>query len=935
MSTENIKKLMIIDGNALIHRSFHAIPPTLTTQDGTIINAVYGFTSFLLKAFLEFKPSHVVLTLDRKAPTFRHKEYKEYKATRTAAPDELYAQFPLVRQVAQVLDMPIFELDGFEADDLIGTIIKKSEQETNFENYIVTGDMDTLQLVSSKTKVYVMSRGLNDSVTYDIKHVESRYGLKPEQIVDYKALRGDPSDNIPGVKGIGEKMSTELLQAFKTLDGVYQAAEKHNKNIKPRVQILLAESKDKAYLSQHLATINREAPIQVDWNALRLDSFDLETAIALFQQLEFRSLIPKLKNLKNIDNQETSSDQATAKTDYPDKFTRNAATKQYRLVKTEKEFADFMSRLKKEKFFALDTETDSLDPLTAALLGLSFSWQNNQAYYLDLSANQKPKKPDLFNYRQETTNRHPWLEILKPILEDKLILKCGHNLKFDYRVLKNNGLILRGISFDSMIASYLLNPDNRQHNLDAVSFRELGVEKISTIELIGQGQDKLSFSQISPEKMAQYSGEDADCAFRLAKVLKAKLRDMNLEKLLTDVDLPLLTVLGDMEDRGIKIDIKILKKIEITLGWRLKKLAEEIYQLAGETFNINSPKQLQIIFFEKLRLPVKNIKKTKTGLSTADNELEKLRNEHKIVPFIQEYRELNKLQSTYVLALPLLINKKTDRVHTSFNQTVAATGRLSSTDPNLQNIPTKTNTGQQIRHAFVACDGYKLLSFDYSQIELRLAAHISGDKKMIAAFKAAADIHTATAAEINGLPVEEVTKKMRQEAKATNFGILYGQGPHGLAQNAGIPYKQAQAFIEKYFESYPGIKKMMATSIEDAREKGYSETLFGRRRALPELNSSIATVRRAAERMAINTPIQGTAADLIKIAMINVTAEINGEAEEVRLLLQIHDELIFEIKDDKIEAWRPKIKKLMEDALILKVPVIVESSVGANWGELK
>ena len=929
MTTKKRPKLMIIDGHALIHRSFHALPTTLTTKDGTIVNAVYGFTSFLLKAFLEFKPEYVALTLDRKAPTFRHEEFAEYKGTRTAAPDELYEQVPIVKEVAEALDIPIFELDGFEADDLIGTITLRAEKETEFESYIVTGDMDSLQLVSPRTKVYSMSRGLNDSTTYDEAQVKERYGLTPSQIVDYKALRGDVSDNIPGVKGIGEKTATELLQNFKTLDEVYKAANANDVKIKPRICELLKTYRDDAYMSQSLATIKRDVKFDLDWDALKLDTFDVEKVTELFIKLEFRSLINKLNLIKGI---EVKDEKEVAPID---KFERNRQEKKYILVNDDKGFADFLKKLKTVKSFAFDTETGGLDPITDELLGISFSWERDTAYYLDLSHGKAQKTADLFSYQKADDISHPWLEELKPILNDEKIKKCAHNAKFDWRFLKNQGVIVNGLFFDTMLASYLLNPDNRQHSLDAVSFRELGWEKISTADVIGKGKTQISFSQVEPEKIAQYAGEDANCTWLLSEILSKKLKKENLSKLLADIELPLVTVLADMEENGIILEPSILKKIESDLAIHLIELAKNIYKTAGEEFNINSPKQLQNILFEKLAIPTKNIKKTKTGISTADDELEKLLEEHEIISLIQSYRELNKLQSTYVLALPNLINKKTHRIHTSYNQTIAATGRLSSTEPNLQNIPTRSEEGQKIRSAFIAAPGYKLVGLDYSQIELRLAAHLSGDKKMIKAFKDKEDIHRATAAEINEVELSDVTKQMRYEAKAINFGILYGQGPHGLAQNAKIPYKSAQEFIAKYFEAYTGIRKMIDASIAEARENGYATTMFGRRRYLPELDSSNMMIRRSAERMATNTPIQGTAADLIKIAMININKEIKDHSDDIKMLLQIHDELIFEIKEDKIDTWLPKIKDLMENAITLKVPIIVESAIGDNWGELK
>ena len=929
---KNPPKFVIIDGNALIHRSFHALPPTLTTKDGRPINAVYGFTSFILKAFLELRPEFVVLTLDRAAPTFRHEEYAAYKATRTKAPDELYEQIPLVKEVAKVLDIPIFEKDGFEADDLIGTITKQAETETDWQSIIITGDMDTLQLIDARTSVYTMSRGLNDSVLYGATEVKERYGLRPDQIIDYKALRGDASDNIPGVKGIGEKGAAELLQTFKTLDGVYAAAKKGDDKIKPRLRELLLTDQDNAYLSRHLATIDRAVPIKINWESLRLTSFDEDKAAALFHELEFRSLLSKLKQVKNLHTAKDAP--AEPAREYPDKFARNRGEKKYRLIDNEKTFAAFLKALKKQTAFAVDTETEGLDPLSAKLLGLSFSWQPGEAYYLHLNTKTAENR-DLFSYQQKNNQPNAWLNQLKPILENEKIKKCGHNLKFDWRILKNHGVQMQGIAFDSLIASYLLYPDNRQHNLDSVSFRELGWEKISTAELIGKSPDAVAFSQVPAEKMVQYAGEDADCAWQLQTILSKKLKTAKLDKLFINLEIPLLNILAEMEENGIKLDPAPLSRLSKKLKKQLDMLTAEAYRLAGEEFNLNSPKQLQHILFDKLELDRRGLKKTKTGISTADDELEKLIGTHEIIPLIQKYRELSKLQNTYVLALPLMINSKDNRIHTSFNQSVAATGRLSSTDPNLQNIPTRTDEGQEIRAAFIAEKGNQLLSLDYSQIELRLAAHISQDKKMMAAFKNQEDIHTATAAAINGIKPEAVTKNMRRDAKAVNFGILYGQGPHGLSQGTGISYAEARDFIDRYLEVYPGIKKMMDSFIANARKKGYAETLFKRRRPLPDLNSDLPQIRRAAERMAINMPIQGTAADMIKQAMLDIDRFLKGKEKEIRLLLQVHDELIFEVKADKLKQYIEPLKKLMADALPLSVPVIVEASAGDNWGELK
>ncbi|MFA5131528.1 MAG: DNA polymerase I [Patescibacteria group bacterium] len=914
-------KLIIIDGNALIHRSFHALPPTLRTKKGVLVNAVYGFSSFLLKALNEFHPEYVVLTLDKKGPTFRHEAYAEYKGTRVKAPDELYEQIPLVKKVAEAFNIPIFELSGFEADDLIGTLCEKTKTEKNLEKIIITGDLDTLQLIDDKTKVYTMSRGLSDSVLYGADEVRARYNLNPDQIIDYKALRGDVSDNIPGVKGIGEKTASELLVDFKTLDGVYTAANKNDKKIKPRIIDLLKEHKSDAYLSQDLATIHLNAPIKFSLADVSFRSFELENVLSIFSEFEFRSLLPKVKELRDKINKENDNQKNSLlpenKNSGDIKFARNAKQFKYELIDNDKKFTSFLKKIKAQKEFALDAETSGLDPITSDLLGLSFSWKTGEAYFV------------LINKKR--------LAELKPLLINPKIKKYGHNLKFDWRVLKNQGVELQGLAFDTMIASYLLNPGNRQHNLDAVVFSELGFEKISKINLADTqpGQLSLDFTALDPEKLSLYSCEDADFTNRLVKVLGSRLKSEKLTDLFNNLEMPLVAILGEIEDNGIKLDLTPLKILDKEVGGKLKKLEKNIHTLAKEKFNINSTKQLKEILFEKLAIPTDNLKKTKTGFSTAEDTLEKLNDLHPIIPLLRDYRELNKLQTTYLNALPEMINSKTGRIHTNFNQTVAATGRLSSNDPNLQNIPTRTEEGRKVRTAFVAAPGYSLLSFDYSQIELRLAAHISGDKKMIAAFKNNEDIHTATAAEINGLKLDGVTKNMRREAKAINFGILYGQGPHGLSQSAGIPYYQATEFIKKYWEAYPSIKKMIDNSIKTAQKNSYAITLFGRRRPLPEINSTIPMVRKSAERMAINTPLQGTAADLIKMAMIKVEELIKGHETDIRMLLQIHDELIFEVKKDKLDFYSPKIKNIMQDVLALRVPIIVDEGRGNNWGELK
>ncbi len=729
-------------------------------------------------------------------------------------------------------------------------------------------------------------------------------------------MRGDPSDNIPGVRGIGEKGAIELLIEFKDLDKLYQAVNKNNPKIKTRILELLKTHQADAYLSKKLVTIHQQVPLKFSLSDVQYSSFKLEQVLGLFSELGFKSLLTKVKELRDNLNKVHSSSANQEKLEEENKFTRNIKAFNYQLIDTDKKFANFLKKIKTQKAFTLDTEISSLDPLSAELLGISFSWQTGEAYFI--------------------LNTKSRLEKLQPILENAQIKKHGHNLKFDWRVLVNQGIELKGLAFDTMIASYLLNPGNRQHNLDSLAFTELGFEKISKINLAATQPEQLTidFKTLDSEKLSLYSCEDADFTNRLVKILSSKLKKEGLEDLFNKVELPLSTVLGKMENNGIKVDPRPLQKLDKEVGIKLTELEKEIYKSAGTKFNINSTKQLKKVLFEKLAIPTDNIKKTKTGFSTAEEELIKMRELHPIISLLQDYRELNKLQTTYLNALPTMINEKTGRIHSSFNQTVTATGRLSSTDPNLQNIPTKSEEGKKIREAFVASPGYQLLGFDYSQIELRLAAHMSNDKKMIAAFKNQEDIHRATAAEINGVKLDEVTKKMRQEAKAINFGLLYGQGPHGLSQNAGIPYWQAAEFIKKYFNAYPNIKKMVDKFIKEAQKNGFATTLFGRKRLLPEINSNMPMVRKAAERMAINTPLQGTAADLIKMAMVKIS-ELIADKDDIKMLLQVHDELIFEVKQAKIKTYSAQIKKIMEGVLKLKVPVIVDENTGKNWGELK
>ncbi len=900
------EKLIIIDGNALLHRAFHAVPP-LSTSDGRLVNAVFGFTTILMRVMKELTPKYVAVTFDLKGPTFRHEEYAEYKAHRKKQPDELYAQLDPIKEVVRAFQIPIYEIEGYEADDVIGTLAKQLDSDDAVETYIVTGDLDTLQLVDDNTKVYTLKRSIADTVIYDEAGVREKFGgLGPEQMVDYKALRGDPSDNIPGVRGIGEKTAIELLTQFTTLDELYEhyhAAE----TITKRVKGLLEEHKDDALLSRQLATIVTDVPITFSLEDLEFAGVNREAAVAIFQDMEFKTLLGKIPELEKKLKINTT-EPVTAQSSTPRSNT-------YQLVTTEAELKKLVEALGKQKAFAFDTETSGLDPWQDELVGLSVSWGVGQAFYIDW----------------ETCKDCASMQELKKIFAKKSIKKVGHNIKFDTEVLLMAGFDVHGIYFDTMIAAYLLNPGERQLKLDTLAFREFGHQMIPIEQLLGKkGKDQKTMKDLTCAEINEYACEDADFTWRLYKVLLEQIKEADMLELLTDIEM-----LVDMEAVGVLIDTDFLNKLRVQLKKQIQSIETKIYELAGEKFNIASPKQLKVILFEKLEIPTDGLKKTKTGISTAASELEKMRGLHPIIDMISEYRELTKLTSTYIDALPKLINPRTNRVHTSFNQTIAATGRLSSTDPNLQNIPIRTELGRKIRNAFVADDGYELIAADYSQVELRVAAHLSQDKNMIEVFANNGDIHTITASYIHDVPVDNVTKDMRYKAKEINFGVLYGMGAYGLAQRTGIPRAEAQEFITRYFEQFADLKQYRDIILTTAQEAGYVETLFGRRRYLPDLHSGVAMVRKAAERAAINMPIQGTSADIMKLAMIKVHEVLTKDFPEVSMLMQVHDELVFEVPKNDVKKVAAVIKQHMESVTTLDVPLLVEVNAGTNWHEMK
>jgi DNA polymerase-1 len=960
-----MKKFIIIDANSLIHRAFHALPP-LTTKDGVVVNAVYGFATIFLKALKDLKPDYVACCFDVSKDTFRREEFAEYKAHRKEQPQELYDQMDLIKEMLDTFNIKVYAKKGFEADDLIGTLSKRMDADNNAEirgikNIIVSGDLDTLQLIDDNTEVYTLKKGITDTAVYNEKTVKERFGFGPEKMVDYKALRGDPSDNIPGVKGIGEKTASELIQKFGSLEKIYEYLDEQqtieNKRkaatspnplpaltrrgrlikdgsllaIKPGVAEKLKEHKKEALLSQKLAKIKCDVEIDFELADCAVKPFDTPRVVELFQQWNFTSLIAKIPQADELMYKKQGT--LFAETGNQKSETGNQETKLkkgYNLIDDEEKFGKFIQELKKQKVFAIDTETDGLNPFENKLIGISFSWESGEAYYLPVSSIQcQSVKVNNFDTGRSDT--------LKLILEDSEIKKIGHNMKFDYEVLENFGIKMQGLFFDTMIASYLLNPGTRQHNLEALAFVELGYKMQPITDLIGEDKKtQKTLTEVSVEAVANYSCEDVDITWRLFEKLSQKLDEALIEGVLLKIEMPLVPVLAAMEKTGIKIDDNFLVKMSQELELRIKKLESRIYKLAGSEFNVASPKQLKEVLFEKMKISTAGIGKTKTGISTAAEELEKLRGRHEIIDLIMEYRELSKLKNTYLDPLPTLADKD-GRVHTSFNQTVTATGRLSSSEPNLQNIPIRGDLGQEVRRAFVADKGYKIMAADYSQIELRIVASLADDKKMLKAFRQKEDIHTQTAAEIFGEDEKKVTAEQRRAAKVVNFGVIYGLGPRGLAQGTGLSYEEAANFIDKYFEVFEGVKIYIENTIELARENGFVETLFGRRRYLPEIKANHPQLRAAAERMAVNHCIQGTAADLIKLAMVKIDEKIKKDFPdgEVKMLLQVHDELVFEVREDLVEKAKKMIKEEMENVYVLKAPIVAEVGVGESWGEAK
>jgi DNA polymerase-1 len=900
--------LVLFDGNAVVHRAFHALPPLTVSKTGEMVSAVYGFALILLKAINELKPTHYAIAFDKKAPTFRHQMFDQYKAQRPPTPDELVNQLGRVRQLVEAFHIPVFELEGYEADDVLGTLSQQASHQ-GIDAIIVTGDADAMQLVSPRVKLlYPKPRqAFSDTTLYDEAAVSQKYGVKPEHIADLKGLMGDPSDNIPGVPGIGNKTAVKLIQQFGTIEEIYDHIDEVSP---PKLQGLLRQNEALARQSKKLATIVTQTPLTLNLDDCQISHYNRQQVAELFRELEFASLLPKLPEVEPPESP-------------PQVKIKPPPQKDYHIVNTTSAFDELLNRLSAAKSFAFDLETTSLNSMLAQLVGISISPAPGEAYYIPVGHvgwGQLEQLP-----LNQVINR------LKPPLEDATSAKLAHNGNYDMTVLAEYGIRVNNLTFDTMLAAYLLG--EKSLSLKALAFSKLGVEMTPISAIIGSGAKQISMSQVEVKQAADYSCADADITGQLAELLSAELHQQGLWQLFSEVELPLVPVLVSMERNGVALDIELMRQMSHRLGEQLLKLETEIYNSVGHHFNINSPQQLSFVLFEELKLPP--ARKTRGGYSTGAEVLQELRGVHPIIEFILDYRQLAKLKSTYIDALPGLINPKTGRVHTSFNQTRTATGRLSSSEPNLQNIPVRDEVGREVRQAFIAPPGSCLLAGDYSQIDLRVLAHLSQDSNLLNAFRRDEDIHTATASQLFGVAASQVTPDMRRLAKTVNFGVIYGMSDYGLEQATELSREEAAQFITSYFEKYPGVKQYLESTKQQARDSGYVQTLLGRKRFIPEINSPNRQVREAAERMAINMPVQGTSADIIKVAMVNLYREMDHRQLKSKLLLQVHDELIFEVPKEELETMRQLVPQVMSTALALSIPLKVDIKTGNNWGEME
>lgn len=884
--------IYLVDGSSYIYRAYHAIRG-LSNSQGLPTNAIFGFTRMLIKLIEDRKPEYLIILFDAKGPKFRHKIYEEYKANRPPMPEDLCIQIPYIKEVTQGFNLPSLELEGYEADDLIGTLAVKAG-EAGFSVVMVTGDKDFMQLVTENIQIWDPMK----DKTITIETIRNSFGLEPAQIIDVMGLSGDTSDNIPGVPGIGQKTAVSLIKAYGSIDRLYQKID-HITQKKQKENLI--KFKDQAYLSRQLVRIDSQAPVEFKPENFKLGKTYNDRLSQLFKFLEFRQL----------------------QQNYP--VQSDLGGKNYQGVQNLTALKDLVTLLTRSDRFSIDTETTSQDPMKAGLVGLSFSVLAGEAFYIPCGHTSENESLQL---KTELA-----LEQLRPVLENPDIKKIGQNIKYDWLVLDRHGIALEGVSFDTMVASYLINPSKRAHNLDQIALDFLNHKTISYEDITGKGKNAIRFDQVPLDKALPYACEDADITLMAADVLKPRLEEIGVMELFDKVELPLIPVLMRMEQKGIFVDAQRLQALSKSFGFQLQQLEQEIYSLAGEKFNINSSQQLGQIMFEKLNLPVQKKTKKRTGYSTDVSVLTTLSGIHELPAHILRHRTLSKLKTTYADALVDLIHPETGRIHTSYNQTVTSTGRLSSSDPNLQNIPIRTEEGREIRSAFIPKEGWLLMSVDYSQIELRILAHYSNDEILIDAFRKDEDIHTRTASEIFNAFPEMIDSELRRQAKVINFGIIYGMGPFRLSNELGISQKMAKTYINNYFSRYRGVKNFIDQTIENARETGKTSTLLGRIRLLPEINSANKIISQAAERTAINTPIQGTAADLIKVAMINVDKALHEKGLQTAMLLTVHDELVFEVPPGEIHEATQLVRDIMENVWELKVPLKVNIQSGKNWAE--
>jgi DNA polymerase-1 len=937
------KRLFLLDAYALIYRAYFSfIRAPRVNSKGFNTSAAFGFTTTLLDLIKRERPTHIAVVFDTAAPTERHETLLDYKANREEMPEEIRSNIPYIRRIIEALRIPILESDGYEADDVIGTLAKKAEAE-GYTTYMVTPDKDFGQLVSDRIIMYKPGRGGDPPEKLGPKEICERWGgLKtPEQVKDILGLMGDAVDNIPGIPGIGEKTAMKLVQQFGSLEGVLENADQLKGKQKENV-IAFAEQ---GRMSKLLATINVDAPVELDHDALQLDPPDKDKVLEVFSELEFRTLANRVlggdangngaevKEAKGarkpapngqVDLFGTSVDEE-GNTQVKELATIDTVPHRYFLAEGNESLYMLAAQLKKQPRFCFDTETTGTDERTAELVGLAFSWKPHEGHYVPVP--EDPKEAQRI------------VDIFKPVLENEHIGKVAQNAKYDIRVLARYGVEVKGPLFDTMVAHYLLKPDQNKHGMDDMAEAYLGYRPVSITALIGEkgrGKSQKSMREVEVEQVKEYAAEDADITWQLHQRFEPLLEQDEVTALFNEVEMPLVHVLADMETEGIRIDIPALKAFSEELGTELIRLQEAIHTASGVPFNIDSPKQLGDVLFETLKLGGDSVKKTaKTGqYQTSEDILQGLSNAHPVVPLILDYRSLRKLKGTYVDTLPEAADPVTHRVHTSYLQTVAATGRLASNDPNLQNIPIRTEKGREIRKAFVPrSEAYQLLSADYSQIELRIIAHMSGDRNMQEAFRHGLDIHAATAAKVFNVDIAAVTREQRSKAKAVNFGIAYGQGAFGLAQNLGIPRAEAKQIIDDYFAQFPGVRNYMDEMIGFCRAHGYIKTLMGRRRYLPDITSANNTVRAQAERIAINAPMQGSAADIIKVAMVAIHRDIKQRRMRSRLLLQVHDELVFDAHLDEAVELKALVRERMEGAMALDVPLVVDMGMGKNWLE--